>query len=178
MSWQVPIHTFEDKLVAVYFYRNTPDNNSILVELELAYEELAKLEKNFQVVFVYGREPQDLLDLPTTENLFWEKFRTMPWLALPFRDPSYKKLNRIFKISYYNVFAHGGLVIFGPHAKFVEPFTADILLQYNLQGYPFTRKKAGKFITQEVEELKLEMLWDPSTVFTRNDGRQVSSYMF
>lgn len=103
------------KLVALlYFYRNTPSNDSRLEELELAYEELAKVKKNFQVVLLYSREPQDILDLPTSENLFWEKFKTMPWLALAFRDPSYKKLNRIFKIYYNNVFAHGGLVIFGP----------------------------------------------------------------
>lgn len=56
MYQQVPIHTLEEKVVALYFYNpDCPD--SLTKELKSAYEEFAKLKKIFEVVLVYIREP-------------------------------------------------------------------------------------------------------------------------
>ncbi|XP_074324370.1 uncharacterized protein LOC141661285 [Apium graveolens] len=53
---KVPIHTLEEKVVALYFYNpDCPD--SLTKELKSAYEEFAKLKKIFEVVLVYIREP-------------------------------------------------------------------------------------------------------------------------
>ncbi|KAL6501168.1 hypothetical protein OROHE_025031 [Orobanche hederae] len=167
---KVPIHTFEDKVVALYFYH--PDFPDLITEeLKSSYEEFAKIKKIFEVVLIYIREPCQGYDWKCEES-FWEKFKTMPWLALPFKDISYKKLKRVFEFQCDDIVAPR-LVIFGPHADFIEPFGYDILLKYKFRAYPFTRKKSAEIEHERVKELKLEMLWDPNTVFRRNDGSQL-----
>ncbi|KAL6542787.1 hypothetical protein OROHE_010307 [Orobanche hederae] len=110
---QVPIHTFEDKVVALYFYH--PDRpNSLIEELKLAYEELAKIKKIFEVVLVYIYEPR--------QRHHWVN---------------------------------------------------EMLRKYGIGGFPFTRKKSAELENEKIKELKLGMLWDPNTVFRRNDGSQV-----
>lgn len=77
----------------------------------------------------------------TSEESFWKKFKTTPWLALPFKDPNYKKLIRIF--GYPDMLddreeAHT-LVIIGPNGEFVDPCGAEILMRFGISAYPFTR---------------------------------------
>lgn len=96
----------------------------------------------------------------------------MPWLALPFKDPTYRKLMRFF--GYHLDLGEWektpSLVIFGPNGEFIEPWGADILMNYKLPAYPFTREKVAKLEIEKVKELKLEMLFDRNTLFKRNDG--------
>ncbi|KAL6544859.1 hypothetical protein OROMI_023721 [Orobanche minor] len=174
----VPIHTFEDKVVALYFYH--PDRpNSLIEELKLAYEELAKIKKIFEVVLFYIYEPRQRHHWVSEENFwkseesFWEKFKTMPWLALPFKDMSYKKLMRVFEFQSADALVPS-LVIFGPRADYIDPFGFRMLRKYGIGGFPFTRKKSAELENEKIKELKLGMLWDPNTVFRRNDGSQVS----
>lgn len=167
----------ENKVVAFYFCTGTksPDNLELFEELKLAYEELAKVKKIFEVVLVYSRECAYSNDWPSEES-FCEEFKGMPWLALPYRDPNCKKLNRIFEISSskHDLPGFGGLVIFDPHAKFIEPFGSHILCLYKIPGYPFTRRRVAQLETEKVKDLKLEMIVDPNTVFRMKDGSQVS----
>lgn len=171
---KVPIHTLEDKVVALYFYEDGITDDEITIKLVRAYKELAKKEEKFEVVLLYLYDTHGTFDCTDKES-FTKKFETMPWLALPFKDPNHKKLKRIF---YYPWDVDSSvrvptLVIFGPHGEFVDPCGADILMNFELAAYPFTRKKLAKLHSEKMKELKLEKLWDQITVFRGKDGSQV-----
>lgn len=55
---QVPIETFEDTVVVLYFCNVDADNNSLTETLKSFYKELKKIKKNFEVVLVYIKESQ------------------------------------------------------------------------------------------------------------------------
>lgn len=143
----------------------------------MAYEEFARKKKEFEVVLIYLYDT-DVTCGRTNEESFRETFNSMPWLALPFKDPSYRKLKRFFgyglDLSEWE--ETPSLVIFGPNGEFVEPWGADILMNYKLPAYPFSREKVAKLEIEKVKELKLEMLFDRNTLFRRNDGTDVSSF--
>lgn len=134
------------------------------------------MKEPFEVVLIYIREPIPMHEWKSEES-FWEKFKTMPWLALPFKDLSYKKLRRVFEYP-HDYFLGPTLVIFGPHADYIEPYGCFFLQQYKIPAYPFTRKKAAELEYEKVRELKLEMLWELDTVFRRSDGSQVIFLIF
>lgn len=133
------------------------------------------MKKFFEVVLISSREFAYSNDWSSEES-FWEEFRGMPWLALPYRDPNCKKLNRIFEISknQQDIPCFGDLVILGPRAEFIEPYGSNILFLYKNPGYPFTRRRVAQLESEKVKELKLEMICDPNTVFRMKDGSQVS----
>lgn len=153
-------------------------DRDITSKLQKAYEQLAQ-KKNFEIVFVYIHDAfmsfQD-----SSENSFWETFKTMPWLALPFKDPVCKKLQRVFK---YPLDADGpgpnpSLVIIGAQGKFVEQYGADILDEFGVSAYPFTRKRVAKLEAECIKKLNLNMFWGPKTSFIRKDGSTVSFLTF
>ncbi|WOH16084.1 hypothetical protein DCAR_0935633 [Daucus carota subsp. sativus] len=176
---KVPIHTLEDKVVALYFHAgNVTETDMLTEELRNVYEELAEKEVKFEVVLLY------LCDTPITigfrnEDSFWRTFGTMPWLALPYKDPILKKLKIIYKFPEDYIYGDdeeiSKLVIVGPHGEFCEPCGADILLNYRVPGYPFTREKALELETERIKKLKLEMILETNKVLTRNDGSKVCS---
>ncbi|KAL6574715.1 hypothetical protein OROMI_012000 [Orobanche minor] len=178
---RVPIHTLKDKVVALYFYEDGLTNYRRFVftaQLEKAYKEL-KSKENFEVVLVYLSDTRGN-PYSTNEESFWNTFKTMPWLALPFKDSNHK-LKRIF--GYPNdLFGPEEaltLVIIGPNVEFVDPCGADILEQFGTSAYPFTRKKVAKLETEMIKEVKLEMLWDPNTIFrVKNDGLEIPFSQF
>lgn len=166
---KVSIETLEDKVVALYFYHARSANHYLIETLKVA-----KNNYKFEVVLLYITEP-DLCDGRSYgENSFWKEFKTMPWLALPFRDECCKKLGRVFRQSNNDAEGYDKLVIIGPHGKFIEPFGADILLEYGISAYPFTFSKAVELEIEKIKQLKLEKLWDKNTVCRRNNGSQVS----
>lgn len=186
---KVPIHILEDKVVVLYFYREGETDDTLTEQLKTAYKR-SVVEQNFEIVLIYFCDPPI-----TNEETFQKKFETMPWLAIPFKDPNIKKLKRIFenpnleklkqffKHRSYRFSDMSGrnppeVVIFGPHGDFFEPFGRDILLRYGTKASPFTRKVAAKLETEKVKELKLEMLCDQNTVFRRKDGSEVSSFYY
>lgn len=172
---KVPINSLEDKVVALYFYEDGLTDDRITKRLERAYYKLAEKNKNFEVVFIYLSDTYHT-DWTNIES-FWEKFKTMPWLALPFKDPNHKKLKRLFGYElfrdYNDVYAAPTLVIFGAHGEFINPYGVDIILYADIQAYPFNRDKLAKLEVEKIKELKMEMLLDPRTVCTSKDGRQV-----
>ncbi|XP_017232821.1 probable nucleoredoxin 1-2 [Daucus carota subsp. sativus] len=99
----------------------------------------------------------------------------MPWLALPFRDPRCKYLERIF--SYPVDLGVPGpdprLVIIGPQGKYYELYGVDILQNFGISAYPFTRTRVAKREAKYLKKLRLDMFWDPNTSFTQNNGREV-----
>lgn len=162
-------------MVALYFYENYfPSSKQDIIRV---YEELAKIKVNFEVVLIYLTDTPYTYDC-TNEESFWKAFKTMPWLALPFKDPNNQKLKRVFEFHPEfdddNFDLRPLLVIFGPHGEFIEPLGDRILGVYPV--YPFTREKVAKLETEKIQKLKMEMLWDPNTVFRRTDGSQVSSF--
>ncbi|XP_074350614.1 putative nucleoredoxin 1 isoform X2 [Apium graveolens] len=175
---RVPIHSLKDKVVALYFYEDGLTDDELTVKLKMAYKGSAKTKENFEVVLLYLYDTQGTLH-STNEESFWKTFRNMPWLALPFKDPNHKKLRRIFG---YPNDLNGPerpptLVIFGPNGEFVEPCGGDILMDFGAHACPFTRKRLAKLETEKIKELKLEMLWDPNTVFrVVKDGLEASSF--
>lgn len=88
----------------------------------MAYEDLFKNMKDFEIVLIYGGGRLN-------EDLFWKKFGTMPWLAVPFKDTDCgKKLDRIFKFpDFGGLTPVSMLVIIG---IIIEPFGAQILEKY------------------------------------------------
>lgn len=106
-----------------------------------------------------------------------DTFKTMPWLALPFKDPVHKKLKRLFD---YPLLGHTYsekkapcVVIIGPRGEYIEPCGAEILLKFGGSAFPFTRENLVISGTKNVKDLKLEMMCSPTTVFKRKDGSQV-----
>lgn len=169
---KVPIQSLEEKVVALYFYEDSFCGSK--EDITRIYEELAKIKENFEVVLIY------LTDTPFTnqhanEEDFWKAFRTMPWLALPFKDPNIQKLKRVFEFPEEfddDTFdLRPLLVIFGPHGEFIEPLGDQIMGVCPV--YPFTREKVAELELEKVQKLKMEMLWDPNTVFSRSDGSQM-----
>lgn len=172
-------------MVALYFYEEPPVGESpddLTPKIEVVYRELAKKGENFEIVLIYAHDTVYTYDI-TTEVSFQKTFSTMPWLALPFKDPNCKKLQRIFDhpehLKDLGPEPDPTLVIIGPHGNFIEEFGADILLKFGIAAYPFTRESAAKLEAEKAKRLKLEMFWrDPNTLFRQKDGRSVSFYFW
>lgn len=178
---KVPIESLEDKVVALYFYEDCSSGFNPTKELVAAYQELAENNKNFEVVLIYLTDTLDTCKC-TNEDTFKTTFKTMPWLALPFKDPVHKKLKRLFD---YPPLGHPDLwkktpciVIIGPHCEYIEPCGAEVLLQFGVSAYPFTRENLVISETKDVMDLKLEMMCSPTAVFKRIDGSQVQFSYF
>ncbi|KAL6541947.1 hypothetical protein OROGR_011433 [Orobanche gracilis] len=169
---EVPIHTLEDKVVALYFYEEGVTNKNITLELKTVYGKLAENNKKFEVVLIYLYDTLSTHDI-TNEASFWQTFWDMPWLALPFKDPNYKKLERIFFYPWDSEYHDFSLIIIGPHMEFIEPFGALILTRFKIPAFPFSREKVAELLTEEAKELKLKMLWDPESVFGEKYGFQI-----
>ncbi|KAL8114913.1 putative nucleoredoxin 1 [Apium graveolens] len=171
---KIPIHTLEDKVVALYFYQEGETDDT---QLKRAYNELKNNKENFEVVLIYI--PRNFEFYCETEESFWKRFKTMPWLSLPFNDPSDTKLKRIleYSLKYMNHYVDPDqvtrLVIFGPHCEYIEPFGANILKEFGTGAYPFTFAKLVKVEIEKVNDMKLEMLWDRNKVFRTQDGSEV-----
>lgn len=147
----------------MYFYEDGLTDDRITERLKRAYYKLAEKNKNFEVVLIYLSDTHHTF----SKNIesFWEKFKTMPWLALPFKDPNHKKLKRVFEYEliddYNDVYAAPTLIIFGAFGEFINPYGADIILYADVQAYPFNRDKLATLEVEKIKELKMEMLLDP-----------------
>lgn len=143
----------------------------------VAYEELARNKVNFEVVLIYLYDTGITCNC-TDEGSFWKKFKTMPWLALPYRDLSYRKLMRLFCYPplYDPLHEATRLVIVGPRGEFIEPWGASLLDFHNILAFPITREKVAQLETDKMKGLKLEMLWGPNTFFRGKNETKVSSF--
>ncbi|KAL6509825.1 hypothetical protein OROGR_022313 [Orobanche gracilis] len=171
---KVPIRTLEGKVVALYFYEDGLSHNGFIENIRTVYEDLAEMKQDFEVVLIYVSDSPGTCGYKNEES-FWKVFKTMPWLALPYKDPNISKLKHVFEYlpPFWVDVVPPELVIFGPRGEFIEPMGSQILYLFKAPAYPFTREKVAKLETKKVEKLKKEMLWDPNTVFKRTDGSQV-----
>jgi nucleoredoxin len=129
----------EGKLVGLYFSIHTMccEFTPKLVEL---YKTLKEKGENFEVV---------LISLDYDEEDFKESFETMPWLALPFKDKSCKKLAQYFELR-----TIPNLVIIGQDGKTLNPNVAELIEDHGIEAYPFTPEKLDELAA--IEKAKLE----------------------
>lgn len=158
----------------MYFFQDQHADTLIKV-FKTVYQQLANAQ-NFEIVLVYVHDSVATCR-DASEELFWAHFDDMPWLALPFKDPKCKNLQRIFRIHTMEV-GRGPdptLVIVGPGGKFFEPYGVDILSKFGVSAYPFTRTRVAEVEAEFVRNLKLDRILDPNTSFTQENGPNVSS---
>lgn len=158
----------------MYFYHDYP-LDPLTKKFKMVYKQLA--DKKFEIVLVYIHNSM-ITSGRASEESFWKNFNKMPWLALPFKDQKCKTLQRVFNLP---LDASGPepdprLLIIGPQGKFVEPYGVDILENFGISAYPFSRKRVAELEVNYIKELKLDMFWDPSTSFIQKDGIEVSSF--
>ncbi|KAJ6431307.1 hypothetical protein OIU84_018739 [Salix udensis] len=138
---KIPLLDLEGKMVGLYFsihaHRMCREFTPKLVEL---YKRLKEKGENFEVV---------LISLDQEETHFKESFETMPWLALPFKDKSCKKLARYFELR--NI---PNLVIIGQDGKTLNPNVAELIEDHGIEAYPFTPEKLDELAA--IEKAKLE----------------------
>lgn len=159
-------------MVALYFYEEGFSDEKITEELEMAYKELARNNKKFEVVLIYRFDGQRTWGYKSDES-FWKTFKTMPWLALPNDDSHHRMLKRVFNFPCDNDGQEFSLIIIGPRMGFIEPFGVFILQNFKISAYPFSLYEVAKLITKETKELRLKMLWDPNSVFGGKFGSEV-----
>ncbi|KAL8123450.1 hypothetical protein AgCh_011426 [Apium graveolens] len=167
---KVLVDTLGEKVVALYFYEEGTTPDWMTTNIKTAYEELEQNKSCFEVVLVYLYGTSETTD-NTSKETFRNTFETMPWLALPFRDPRCERLKRFFgdphDMKLYT------LVIIGPHGEFIERQGADFISKFKPSACPFSRHRVAKSDTEKVRELTLDMLWDQNTIFRRKDGSKV-----
>ncbi|GFZ10482.1 hypothetical protein Acr_21g0010810 [Actinidia rufa] len=143
---QVPVGSLTGKTVGLYFsaqwclpgIKFTPKLISI-------YEKIKEL--------VVGNENEDfeivLVSSDRDQTEFVSHFNSMPWLALPFRDPVTKHLTK-----YFDIQGIPCLVILGPDGKTVTKHGRSLVNLYQENAYPFTEAKVGLLEKQMDEEAK------------------------
>ncbi|XP_074369735.1 putative nucleoredoxin 1 [Apium graveolens] len=168
----VPLHNLEDKVIGLYFYEDYP-NHELTSEIQKAYDQLAHVE-NFEIVFVYIHDTLMTFG-DASEKSYWKTFKKMSWLALPFKDPVCKKLQRVFKYPMHSLGPgpDPSLLIIRPQGNFVERYGADILTKYGFSGYPFTRSRVAKLEVECIKKLNINMFWGRKTTFLKKDGSAV-----
>ncbi|KAK6931054.1 DC1, partial [Dillenia turbinata] len=162
----VKIQSLKGKKIGLYFsaswcgpcQRFTPN----LVEL---YNELSE-KGDFEVVFVSADED---------DESFKGYFSKMPWLAIPFSDSETRdRLDGLFK-----VMGIPFLVIIDEDGKVVSDDGVEIVREYGVEGYPFTRKRIEELREQEEaarknQSLRSILVSSSRDYLVSNDGKKVS----
>ncbi|WOH05237.1 hypothetical protein DCAR_0624651 [Daucus carota subsp. sativus] len=168
---EIPVHTLQDKVVALYFCQEYP-LDPLTKGLKMTYKQLA--DKKFEIMLVYIHN-SFITSARASEESFWKSFNKMPWLALPFKDQKCIDLQRVFNLP-LDALGPGpdpSLVIIGPQGKFVEPYGVDIAQNFSISAYPFSRKRVAELEVNYIKELKLDMFWDRNTSFIQKDGTEI-----
>ncbi|KAH9625461.1 hypothetical protein KSS87_008124 [Heliosperma pusillum] len=147
LSHKVPVTSLEGKTIGLYFsaqwclpcLKFTPKLISIYNKINQILKTLANLEKEeFEIVFVSSDQDKTSFD---------SYFETMPWLAVPFSDPTIKDLAKRF-----NVRDIPSLVFMGPDGKTLTKQGRNLINLYQENGYPFTKARL-ELIEKEMEEV-------------------------
>ncbi|XP_027148142.1 probable nucleoredoxin 2 isoform X2 [Coffea eugenioides] len=142
----VPVASLKGKTVGLYFSAQWcfpgVKFTSRLISIYQKIKEvlLEKGGEDFEIVFV--STDRDELSF----NLF---FGTMPWLALPFNDPTIKNLTKHFDVQWIP-----SLVILGPDGKTVTKKGRNLVNLYQENAYPFTEARTALLEKQMDEEAK------------------------
>lgn len=143
---QVPVASLVGKTVGLYFSAQwcrpcakfAPKLSSIYQKIKQTLVEEG--DEDFEIVFVSNDRDQHSFD---------SYFETMPWLALPFGDPTAKDLAKHFDVN-----AIPCLVILGPDGKTVTKQGRILINLYQENAYPFTEAKVELLEKQMDEEAK------------------------
>ncbi|XVE69679.1 hypothetical protein DITRI_Ditri10aG0010400 [Diplodiscus trichospermus] len=141
---KVPVDSLVGKTVGLYFSAHwcvpcakfTPKLISIYQKIKQTLKE--KGGEDFEIVFVSNDRDQSSFD---------SYFGTMPWLALPFGDPTVRTLAK-----YFDVQGIPYLIIIGPDGKTVTKQGRNLINLYQENAYPFTDAKV-EMLEREMEEV-------------------------
>ncbi|CAK7346124.1 unnamed protein product [Dovyalis caffra] len=145
---QVPVASLVGKTVGLYFSSQwclpggkfTPKLISIYQKIKQMLEHKGNDEDDFEIVFVSSDRDQAEFD---------SYFGSMPWLALPFGDPTNKNLAKHFDVK-----GIPSLVILGPDGKTVTKHGRNLINLYQENAYPFTEAQIDFLEKQMDEEAK------------------------
>ncbi|KAK8705712.1 hypothetical protein V6N13_049306 [Hibiscus sabdariffa] len=147
MTRKVPVDSLIGKTVGLYFSAQwcipcakfTPKLISIYHKIKQSLEEQG-CGRDFEIIFVsYDRD----------QSSFASYHGTMPWLALPFGDPTVRKLAK-----YFDVEGIPCLIIIGPDGKTVTKQGRNLMNLYQENAYPFTDAKLELLEKEKEEEAK------------------------
>ncbi|XP_021902778.1 probable nucleoredoxin 2 isoform X2 [Carica papaya] len=125
-QWGVPCVKFTPKLVSVY--------------QKIKQTMIENADEDFEIVFV---------SMDREQAEFQSYISVMPWLALPFGDPSIKDLAKHFDVKCIPC-----LIILGPDGKTVTKQGRNLINLYQEKAYPFTKAKVELLEKQMEEEAK------------------------
>ncbi|XP_059633175.1 probable nucleoredoxin 2 isoform X2 [Cornus florida] len=144
---QVPVASLMGKTVGLYFsaqwclpgMKFTPKLISIYHKIKQTLEK-GQGDEDFEIVFVSSDRDQMAFDT---------YFSAMPWLALPFGDPTIKNLTK-----YFNIQGIPSLVILGGDGKTITKQGRNLVNLYKENAYPFTEARVEALVKQMDEEAK------------------------
>ncbi|XP_021601118.2 probable nucleoredoxin 2 isoform X2 [Manihot esculenta] len=144
---QVPIDSLMGKTIGLFFsaqwcnpgVKFTPKLVSIYHKIKQMLI-LNDNDEDFEIVFVSNDWDQ---------SGFNSYFNTMPWLALPFGEPTAKNLAK-----YFDVRGIPCLIILGPDGKTITKHGRNLINLYQENAYPFTEAKVDLLEKQMDEEAK------------------------
>lgn len=143
---QVPVISLKGKTVGLYFSAQwclpgLKFTQKLISTYEKIKQELVgKDGEDFEIVFVSTDRDQATFD---------RFFHTMPWLALPFGDPTIKSLIKHFDIQWIP-----NLVILGPDGKTVSRRGRNLINLYQENAYPFNNARVELLEKQMDEEAR------------------------
>ncbi|KAG8654534.1 hypothetical protein MANES_05G143400v8 [Manihot esculenta] len=145
-SKQVPVDSLLGKTIGLFFsaqwcrpgVKFTPKLVSIYHKIKQLLTQQAS--EDFEVVFVSSDRDQQGFD---------SYFNIMPWLSLPFGDPTIKILTKHFDVQGIPC-----LIILGPDGKTITKHGRNLINLYQEDAYPFTEAKVDLLEKQIDEEAK------------------------
>ncbi|RWR79477.1 putative nucleoredoxin 1 [Cinnamomum micranthum f. kanehirae] len=138
---KVLVSEIQGKMVGLYFcFSSHKPCQEFTLKLVEMYNKLKDKGDEFEVV---------LISLDDDEQSYVEILKSIPFLALPFKDKICEKLARYFELSTIPT-----LVIIGSDGKTVNSNAAELVEEHGIQAYPFTPEKLEEL--QEIERKRLE----------------------
>lgn len=141
---QVPVASLMGKTIGLYFsaqwcipaFKFTPRLISVYQKIKQQLE--GKEDEDFEIVFVSSDRDQ---------VQFVTYFETMPWLAVPYDDPTIKNLAK-----YFDIRGIPSLVVLGPDGKTVTKQGRSLINLYKENAYPFTKTRVG-ILEKQMDEV-------------------------
>lgn len=150
---QVPVNSLTGKTVGLYFTAQwcLPGVKCTLKLISIYHKIKETLlaenkDDDFEIVLVSSDRDQTEFDA---------HFNTMPWLALPFGDPTAKTLTK-----YFDIQGIPSLVILGPDGKILTKQGRNLINLYQENAYPFTEARVElleKLMDEETKNLPVLM---------------------
>ncbi|XP_076886235.1 putative nucleoredoxin 2 [Bidens hawaiensis] len=126
-QWCLPSHKFTPKLISIYQK----------IKQNITLQEFSEEQEDFEIIYVSS--DQNELEFNTS-------FSVMPWLALPFGDPTSKNLTK-----YFDIRGIPTLIILGPDGKTVTKNGRSLINLYEEEAYPFTEARV-KLLEKQMDE--------------------------